>query len=62
VVAKTEALLARPKEAWLQRVDRHLAAGSWDKTWAGMHRLMASAIDQPAAARKGVPTYATAAE
>jgi glycosyltransferase involved in cell wall biosynthesis len=62
VVAKTETLLARPKEAWLQRVDRHLAAGSWDKTWAGMHRLMTSAIDQPAVTRQGVPTYATAAE
>ncbi len=62
VVAKAETLLARPKEAWLQRVDRHLAAGSWDKTWASMHRLMTSAIDQPAAARPSVPTYATAAE
>lgn len=63
VVAKAEALLARPKDAWLQRVDRHLAAGSWDKTWAAMHRLMTSAIDQPAAARQALPTYAvTAAE
>jgi glycosyltransferase involved in cell wall biosynthesis len=63
VVAKAESLLARPKEAWLQRVDRYLAAGSWDKTWAAMHRLMTSAIDQPAAARQTMPTYAvTAAE
>jgi glycosyltransferase involved in cell wall biosynthesis len=61
VVQKAEALLARPKEAWLQRVDRHLAAGSWDKTWAAMQRLMASALDQPAVARQ-TPTYATAAE
>jgi glycosyltransferase involved in cell wall biosynthesis len=62
-VTKAEALLARPKDAWLQRVDRHLAAGSWDKTWAAMHRLMTSAIDQPAAARQTLPTYAvTAAE
>jgi glycosyltransferase involved in cell wall biosynthesis len=62
VVAKAETLLARPKDPWLQRVDRHLAAGSWDKTWASMHRLMTSAIDQPAAVRSSVPTYATAAE
>lgn len=26
--------------AWLRRVDRHLAATSWDKTWQAMHRLM----------------------
>ena len=63
VVAKAETLLARPRDAWLQRVDRHLAAGSWDKTWAAMHRLMMSASDQPAAARQTLPTYAvTAAE
>jgi hypothetical protein len=63
VIAKAEMLLARPKEAWLQRVDRHLAAGSWDKTWAAMHRLMASAIDRPAAVRPTLPAYAvTAAE
>ena len=34
VVRKAEILLERPKEAWLAKVDRHLAAGSWDKTWA----------------------------
>lgn len=26
--------------AWLRRVDRHLAAMSWDKTWDAMHHLM----------------------
>lgn len=63
VVAKAEILLSRPRDAWLQRVDRHLAAGSWDKTWAAMHRLMMSAIDQPTAARQAAPSYAaTAAE
>jgi glycosyltransferase involved in cell wall biosynthesis len=61
VVAKAETLLARPKDAWLQRVDRYLAAGSWDKTWSAMHRLMTSAIDQPAAARQTMPTYAVSA-
>ncbi len=33
-VRKAEALLERPRQPWLSRVDRHLAAGSWDKTWA----------------------------
>jgi len=61
VVGKAEALLARPKEAWLQRVDRHLAAGSWDKTWAGMQRLMTSAIDRPATARPTLQAYVAAA-
>jgi glycosyltransferase involved in cell wall biosynthesis len=63
IVTKAEMLLTRSKDAWLQKVDRHLAAGSWDKTWAAMHRLMTSVIDQPAAARQTLPTYAvTAAE
>jgi glycosyltransferase involved in cell wall biosynthesis len=61
VVRKVEALLARPKDLWLQKVDRHLAAGSWDKTWAAMHKLMMDAlggtIERPAAA--ALPTYAT---
>jgi glycosyltransferase involved in cell wall biosynthesis len=48
VVGKVEQLLARPKEAWLQRVDRHLAAGSWEKTWATMHRLMQDALGEGA--------------
>ena len=43
------------------KVDRHLAAGSWDKTWAAMHKLMLrrprrTASDRPAAS---LPTYAT---
>jgi glycosyltransferase involved in cell wall biosynthesis len=62
VVEKAETLLARPREAWLQRVDRHLSAGSWDKTWMAVHRLMAHALDRPAAARRTtVPAYATTA-
>ena len=39
-VARIAELLARPKAEWLARVDRHLASGSWDGTWAGMRRLM----------------------
>jgi glycosyltransferase involved in cell wall biosynthesis len=61
IVSKAEVLLARPKEAWLQRVDRHLAAGSWDKTWAAMQRLMASALDQPVGVPSTLPTYAVSA-
>jgi glycosyltransferase involved in cell wall biosynthesis len=59
VVRKAETLLARPKEPWLQKVDRHLASGSWGKTWASMHRLMTDvfvAEERPAAS---LPTYAT---
>jgi glycosyltransferase involved in cell wall biosynthesis len=40
MVAKAEALLARPEAGWLERVDSHLAALSWDRTWADMHALM----------------------
>jgi glycosyltransferase involved in cell wall biosynthesis len=62
VVEKAAYLLSRPKDAWLHKVDRHLASGSWDKTWSAMHRLMAGAIGQTAA-RATVPTYvATPAE
>jgi glycosyltransferase involved in cell wall biosynthesis len=39
-VAKLEHLLARPKAAWLTRVDRHLAGLSWDRTWRNMQALM----------------------
>jgi glycosyltransferase involved in cell wall biosynthesis len=61
VVAKVETILARPKEAWLAKVDRHLAAGSWDKTWASMHKLMldvtgGAVSDRPASS---LPVYAT---
>jgi glycosyltransferase involved in cell wall biosynthesis len=60
VVRKAEALLSRPKEPWLQRVDRHLAAGSWDRTWASMSRLIAETLDGPAAERPvTLPVYAT---
>ena len=51
VVRKAETLLARPKEGWLARVDRHLAASSWDKTWSGMHKLMADAMGSASAGR-----------
>lgn len=44
VVRKAETLMERPKDAWLAKVDRHLAAGSWDKTWASMDALMEEAL------------------
>lgn len=61
VVRKAEALMTRPKDPWLAKVDRYLAAGSWDKTWTSMHRLMGESLygaaDHPAA--NSLPTYAT---
>ncbi|MBJ6124158.1 glycosyltransferase [Microvirga splendida] len=61
VVAKVETILARPKDPWLARVDRHLAAGSWDKTWASMHKLMLDATGEIATNRpaSSLPVYAT---
>ena len=61
VVGKVETLLARPKAAWLQKVDRHLAGGSWDKTWAAMHGLMRQAMGETSAERvpAALPLYAT---
>jgi len=64
VVRKAEMLLARPKEPWLQKVDRHLAAGSWDKTWSAMSKLIADGFDgavnvERPAAPVSLPTYAT---
>lgn len=37
-VAKGEFLLRRPRTRWLARVDRLLAATSWDSTWRAMSR------------------------
>jgi glycosyltransferase involved in cell wall biosynthesis len=61
VVRKAETLLARPKDAWLQKVDRHLAAGSWDKTWASMFRLIQDGMGATDRAATALPTYATTA-
>ena len=33
---RLEALLSPPSPEWRERVDRHLARGSWDRTWARM--------------------------
>ncbi len=62
-VSKIDLILSRAKAPWLARVDRHLAAGSWDKTWAAMENLMANATgDSLVQWRKGrLPAYATTA-
>lgn len=61
VVTKVETILARPKEAWLAKVDKHLASGSWDKTWASMHKLMLDVTGDTISDRQSssLPLYAT---
>ena len=61
-VRKAEALLERPRQPWLSRVDRHLAAGSWDKTWAAMHKLMLEGLGEAARPGASAPSYLAAAE
>jgi hypothetical protein len=60
VVRKAESLLERPQQPWLSRVDRHLAVGSWDKTWSAMHRLMLEATGEADRSGATVPAYALA--
>ena len=49
---KAEALLAAAaRRPGCSKVDRHLAAGSWDKTWASMHKLMVETLDGAAVER-----------
>lgn len=61
VVVKVETILSRPKDAWLAKVDRHLVLGSWDKTWATMHKLMQDVSGDVATDRTApsLPIYAT---
>jgi UDP-galactopyranose mutase len=65
MVAKAASLMARNRAPWLARVDRHLAAGSWDKTWNAMHLLIADGLGDPldksetGHARAGRPAFAT---
>jgi glycosyltransferase involved in cell wall biosynthesis len=60
VVRKAQALLERPKQPWLSRVDRHLAAGSWDKTWSAMHKLMLEAMGEANRPDAAAPSYSIA--
>ena len=55
MAAKLDLLLARPREAWLARVDARLAAQSWDRSWARMAALLAEARGIPAARRRAAP-------
>lgn len=61
VVQKAEEILRREKGPWLNKVDRHLSSGSWDKTWASMHKLMQGAMGDVPADRAGssLSLYAT---
>ena len=62
VVAQGRGPAGPTKEAWLPKVDRHLAAGSWDKTWAfdaqadARRDRLVSASERPV---PSLPTYAT---
>jgi hypothetical protein len=47
VVAKCAAVMARPRQPWLSRVDRHLASGSWDRTWGAMSLLITQGMGEP---------------
>jgi glycosyltransferase involved in cell wall biosynthesis len=68
MVRKVEGLMARTPEerqAWLARVDRQLASGSWDKTWATMNAEIAKVLgdDIPTGRRSRagattIPAYA----
>lgn len=42
-VARMEEAMARPREAWLEKVDSFLATTSWDRTWASMATLIEQA-------------------
>ncbi|HWT31500.1 MAG TPA: glycosyltransferase [Propylenella sp.] len=52
MIAMADALLARPKAAWLEQVDRQLASLSWDRTWNEMHALMRRKLDVSAATQR----------
>ncbi len=47
LVAATEALLARPSDAWLRRVDARLARISWDATWEAMNERIVALFEVP---------------
>ena len=62
MVAAIEALLTRPRQPWLARVDRRLAWLSWNATWARMRALIedaASGTQRRPAAPAGDPVHAS---
>lgn len=46
-VEKIEHVMSRPNDAWLAKVDEHLATMSWDLTWNGMNVMMEKALSRP---------------
>lgn len=63
-VRKAEGLMERSEAVradWLARVDRHLAAGSWDKTWEAINREMRSILAFDATERAAPASLALAA-
>jgi glycosyltransferase involved in cell wall biosynthesis len=61
-LSEARQLLWRPRDAWLEDVDRFLAGMSWDGTWDHMEALIRRALDRGDAAarvqlksRSGVP-------
>ncbi|MGG5820654.1 glycosyltransferase family 1 protein [Falsiroseomonas sp. HW251] len=55
-----EALLKRPREAWLARVDARLATDSWDRTWSRMSALI-EAVPRTRRSGAGLPVSVLAA-
>ncbi len=49
VALSIDALHAEPLAAWRDRVDRHLAHNSWDRTWDAMHALLREGMRREAA-------------
>ncbi len=63
VIAAAARAMARADATWLARVDRHLSAGSWDRTWADMRQAMEEASlagPAPRVANDTVPTLVAA--
>ena len=58
VVAKVESLLAGRGEGWMDRVDRHLSLGSWDRTWSAMNRWSVMRSPPTGVASAGPPPVA----
>jgi len=53
-VSRADALIGGRPPAWQERVDRHLASMSWDRTWQEMHRLMTGVLAVKAPAARNV--------
>jgi hypothetical protein len=54
IVLSAEALFARQKESWLERVDRRLSGSSWDRTWRAMHDLIRARLQSSASEALGL--------